>query len=238
VQGAWIIIGILAALFSALRSASATTQAMSGATAAEHVSFPTEDGGLVFGDLYGQGARGVVLAHGGSFNKESWEKQAEQLAASGFRVLAIDFRGYGRSRGPGQGNIYTAPLHLDVLAAVRYLRKTGAKTVSVVGGSMGGAAAGDASIESKQGEIHRLVLLGAAPNRPADKLKAPALFIVARDDANETGPRLPGIRAQYEKAPQPKELLILEGSAHAQYLFQTDQSERVMREIVRFISAP
>jgi acetyl esterase/lipase len=34
-----------------------------------------------------------------------------------------------------------APLHLDVLAAVRYLRKMGAKTVSVVGGSMGGGAA-------------------------------------------------------------------------------------------------
>src|SRR2546429_5397638 len=32
-------------------------------------------------------------------------------------------------------------LHLDVLAAVRYLRKNGAKSVSVVGGSMGGGAA-------------------------------------------------------------------------------------------------
>jgi acetyl esterase/lipase len=29
-----------------------------------------------------------------------------------------------------------APLHLDVLAALRYLRKNGAKSVSVVGGSM------------------------------------------------------------------------------------------------------
>ena len=31
----------------------------------------------------------------------------------------------------------SAPLHLDVLAAVRYLRKTGAKRVSVVGGQHG-----------------------------------------------------------------------------------------------------
>jgi pimeloyl-ACP methyl ester carboxylesterase len=202
----------------------------------EHVSFPTEDGGLVYGDLYGRGDRGVVLSHGGQFNKESWEKQAGQLVASGFRVLAIDFRGYGQSRGPGQADIYSAPLFLDVLAAVRYLHKMGAKTVSVVGGSMGGAAAGDASIASESGEIHRLVLLGAAPNRPADKLKSPVLFIVARDDANAAGPRLPRIRAQYERAPEPKELIILEGSAHAQFLFQTNQGERVMREIVRFIS--
>jgi pimeloyl-ACP methyl ester carboxylesterase len=102
---------------------------------------------------------------------------------------------------------------------------------------MGGTAAGDASIASELGEIYRLVLLGASPNGPAEKLKAPTLFIVARDDESGDGPRLPGIRAQYDKTPEPKELIILEGSAHAQYLFQTDQGERVMREILRFLSA-
>jgi pimeloyl-ACP methyl ester carboxylesterase len=206
------------------------------AAAQEHVSFPTQDGGLIYADLYGTGDRGVVLAHGGPFNKESWAKQARALDSAGFRVLAIDFRGYGRSRGPGQADPLSAPLHLDVLAAVRYLRKTGAKTVSVVGGSMGGGAAGDASIASEPGEIDRLVFLGASPNGPADKLKAPALFIVARDDASADGPRLPQIRAQYEKAHEPKELIILDGSAHAQFLFQTNQGERVMREILRFLS--
>lgn len=78
-------------------------------------------------------------------------------------------------------------------------------------------------------------MLGAAPNKPADKLKSPSLFIVARDDTSGDGPRLPGIREQYERAPQPKKLVVLEGSAHAQYLFQTDQAERVMREIVQWL---
>src|SRR5260370_28860664 len=102
---------------------------------------------------------------------------------------------------------------------------------------MGGGAGGDVSILSERGEMHGLVFLDAAPNGSAEKLKAPSLFIVARDDASADGPRLPGIRAQYEKAPQPKELIILEGSAHAQFLFQTDQGQRVMREILRFLSA-
>src|SRR5712675_263303 len=119
-----------------------------GAAAQKTVSFPTEDGGVVFADIYGVGERGVVLAHGGRFNKESWEKQARALTSAGYRVLALDFRGYGNSRGPGQSQPMDAPLHLDVLAAVRYLRKMGAKSVSVIGGSMGAGAAGDASIAS------------------------------------------------------------------------------------------
>jgi len=201
------------------------------------VSFPTDDGGVVYADVYGEGGRAVVLAHGGQFNKESWEKQARKLTGAGFRVLALDFRGYGKSRGPGDSDPMDAPLYKDVLASVRYLRNTGANSISVVGASMGGWAAGDASIASQPGEIDRLVFLGSAPSGPADKLKSPSLFIVARDDANEDGPRLPAIRQQYDKAPEPKELIILDGSAHAQFLFQTDQGERVMREILRFLSA-
>ena len=211
---------------------------LAGVDAAQKtVSFPTEDGGLVYADVYGKGNKGVVLAHGGRFNKESWEKQAQMLAAAGFRVLALDFRGYGKSRGPGDSAPMDAPLHLDILAAVRYLHKSGTKSMSVVGGSMGGGAAGDASIASQPGEINRIVFLGALPNGPADKLKSASLFIVARDDASEDGPRLPGIQKQYEKAPEPKELIIFDGSAHAQFLFQTNQGERVMREILRFLSA-
>jgi len=207
------------------------------ASAQKTVSFLTEDGATIYADLYGDGPKAVLLAHGGRFNKESWKPQAEALAAAGFRVLAIDFRGYGKSTGPGAADPTGAPLHLDELAAVRYLHAAGAKTVSIVGASMGGGAAADASIASKPGEIDRIVFLGSAPYGQADKLKSASLFIVARDDTSGDGPRLPGIQAQFDKAPQPKQLIILDGSAHAQYLFATDQGERVMREILRFLTA-
>ena len=160
------------------------------------------------------------------------------LEKAGFRVLAIDFRGYGRSRGPGDADPLSAPLHLDVLAAVRYLREMGVKTVSVVGGSMGGGAAGDASVEAEPGEIDRLVFLGSggSDNHP-EKMKGRKLFIIARDDLGPADiPRLPKVRENYGKTPAPKELIIVEGSAHAQFLFATDQGERVMREILRFLA--
>ena len=38
------------------------------AAAQQPTSFPTADGGLMYADLYGKGARAVVLAHGGRFN--------------------------------------------------------------------------------------------------------------------------------------------------------------------------
>ena len=203
----------------------------------EHTSFPTEDGGLIYADLYGNSERGVVLAHGGRFTKESWQPQAQSLARAGFHILAFDFRGFGKSHGPGDTDMYTAPMHLDVLAAVRYLRKNGAKTVSVIGGSFGGGAAADASIASQPGEIDRLILLAADRVGAPERIKSPLLVIVARDDASGDGPRLPHIRAWFEKAPEPKQLIVVDGSAHAQFLFQTDQRDRVMKEVLRFLTA-
>lgn len=207
--------------------------------AQERVAFATSDSGLIHADLFGNGERGVALAHGGRFNKESWAEQARTLAAAGFRVLALDFRGYGQSRGRGQDDPLSAPLHLDVLAAVRYLKKNGAKSVAVVGGSMGGGAAANASIAAEAGEIDRLVLLAPMAIDHPERMKGRKLFIAAANDTTASGkPRLIKIREQFENAPEPKELVILEGYAHAQALFQTEQGERLMREIMKFLSKP
>jgi alpha/beta superfamily hydrolase len=227
---------ILAITVSALAFSSASGK-QTASEPPEQVSFPTQDGGLIYANLYGKGDRGVVLAHGGRFTKESWEKQAQVLVKAGFRVLAIDFRGRGQSRGGVRTNPNDNGERFDVLAAVRYLRQSGAKTVSVVGASLGGWAAADASVEAKPGEIDRLVLLAHSPIDKPEQIKGQKLFIVCRDDANDAGLRLPRIREQYEKAPDPKELVILEGSAHAQFIFATDQGERLMAEILRFLSA-
>jgi esterase/lipase len=126
-----------------------------------------------------------------------------------------------------------------VRGAVRYLRKAGAKTVSVVGASFGGDPAAEASVEAEPGEIDRLVLLANGGIDKPEQMKGRKLFITCRDDL---GPgdklRLPKIREQYERALGPKELVILEGSAHAQFIFATDQGDRLLREILRFLSEP
>jgi hypothetical protein len=65
------------------------------------------------------------------------------------------------------------------------------------------------------------------------------LFIMSRDDIiGDNTPRLPDIRRQYERASDPKEFVVLDGSAHAQFIFATNQGDRLMRDVLRFLSAP
>lgn len=204
------------------------------------VTFPLQGKPVeIQADLYGNGTRGVVLAHGGPFNKESWKKQAQALADSGFLVLAIRFRGDAfNPDGSPDSSGSTADNAADVLAAVSYLHRIGVKSVSAVGASLGGDAVGEADAQSKPGNIARIVILGSSGGDVPEKLNGRKLFIVARDDRSGSGLRLPEISSNYEKAPQPKKLVILEGSAHAQYLFDTDQGPRVLKEILRFLSQP
>jgi pimeloyl-ACP methyl ester carboxylesterase len=202
------------------------------------VSIPAPGDGPVAADLYGTGDRGVVLAHGGRFDKSSWKAQAHALADAGFRVAAIDFRAAVQARAGRESPCLYDPacLAVDVLAAVRYLRATGAKTVAVVGASLGGGGAAQAAVDAADGEIDGVVLIAHVPIAAPERMKGRKLFVVARGDLGPgDAPRLPVIREQYEKAPGPKELLILEGSAHAQFIFETSEGARLMREIVRFL---
>lgn len=210
------------------------------AIAQQTVTIPLPDGhASIQADLYGNGARGIVLAHGGRFGKESWAPQAQVLAQKGFTVLAVQFRGDkknldGSSSAEGAYEDNAA----DVLAAVRYLHSKGMRSVSAIGASLGGDAVGDADAQSNPGEFDRVVFLGSEGGSHPEKLTGRKLYIVARNDTSGDGPRLPGIKAHYAKAPQPKKLVIVEGSAHAQYLFGTDEGPRVLNEILKFITQP
>ena len=220
---------------------SALTLIASRLSAQTPVSIRADDGGLITADGYGSGNRGVVLAHGGRFDRTSWRDQAEELAVAGFRVVAIDFRAAVEARaGRETPCLYDETcLARDVLGAARYLRAEGAKSVFVVGASLGGGAAAQAAVEAAPGEIERVVLLAHMTIASPEKIQGRKLFIVARHDTGSGDvPRLPAIQAQFEKATNPKELVVLDGSAHAQFIFQTDQARRLMREILKFLTDP
>lgn len=202
------------------------------------ITIPLPSGqAFIQADLYGDGDRGIVLAHGGRFGKESWAPQAKVLAQKGFTVLAVQFRGDKKNPdGSTSAEGAYEDNAVDVLAAVRYLHAKGIGSVSAIGASLGGDAVGDADVQSSPGEFDRVVFLGSEGGSHPESLTGRKLYLVARDDISGDGPRLPGIQAHYAKAHQPKKLSIVNGSAHAQYLFGTDQGPKVMNEILQFIT--
>jgi len=193
----------------------------------EEVSFETADGGTIYANLYGEGSHAVILGHGRVFNKESWHELALAIEAKGLSVLAVDFRGYGKSK---EGRRPDAR-HLDLLGGMRFLKNRGAEKVSLLGGSMGGGAAAQAAVDSKEGEIEKLILLAHVPVGAPKKLKGDKLFIVSEGDRLASS-----VKSQYQKAAKPKRLEILGGSAHAQHIFKTEQGDALTKMIVDFLA--
>lgn len=76
----------------------------------------------------------VILIHGWPLSSDSWDDQTMALAQAGYRAIAYDRRGFGRSTQPWSGYDYDT-LADDLAAVVEY---TGAKDAVVVGFSMGG----------------------------------------------------------------------------------------------------
>ena len=78
--------------------------------------------------------RPVIFMSGWPLSSDSWDDHAMALADSGYRTIAYDRRGFGRSSQPWSG--YDYDTLADDLAAV--IEQTGAKDAVLVGFSMGG----------------------------------------------------------------------------------------------------
>lgn len=78
--------------------------------------------------------RPVVLIHGWPLSAESWRAQVPVLKAAGYRVVAYDRRGFGRSEKPADG--YEYDTLADDLAGV--LEQLDLQDATLVGFSMGG----------------------------------------------------------------------------------------------------
>ncbi|MEU4557695.1 alpha/beta hydrolase [Actinoplanes sp. NPDC023936] len=93
----------------------------------------TSDGTQIFYKDWGTG-RPVVLSHGWPLNSDSWEAQQLFLAENGYRVIAHDRRGHGKSTQTWHGNemdTYAA----DLAAVIDHLDL---RDVTLVGFSTGG----------------------------------------------------------------------------------------------------
>jgi pimeloyl-ACP methyl ester carboxylesterase len=81
-------------------------------------------------------AHPVLLIHGLGVSSTSWQLQIEPLVKSGFRVIAPDCRGFGRSSYPGKTSIQSMANDL-----IQLLSELGLENLHIVGISMGGVIA-------------------------------------------------------------------------------------------------
>ncbi len=117
-----------------LASAAAFALPLSARAETRSARIRTKDSTELHVQEWGSGPRAVILTHAWPLSAEIWDHQAAALAEAGYRVIAYDRRGFGRSGQPQAG--YDFDTLADDLAAV--IAETGARDITLVGYSMGG----------------------------------------------------------------------------------------------------
>ena len=142
-------------------------------------------------DDRGGGGRAVVLIHGWPLSAQAWAPQVQVLQAAGYRVVAYDRRGFGRSDKPDSGYDY------DTLAddLQRVMDQCELQNVTLVGFSMGGGEVARYIARCGESRLHSVVFAAAVP---------PYLMKTAD---NPEGPLTP------EKAREKKEALAQDRNA-------------------------
>ncbi|GJG94890.1 alpha/beta fold hydrolase [Cupriavidus pauculus] len=118
----------------------------------------TKDGTRIFYKDWGSG-RPVVFSHGWPLDADAWDAQMLFLVQKGFRVIAHDRRGHGRSDQPAQGN--NMDTYADDLAAV--LDALDIKGATLVGHSTGGGEVARYIGRHGTKRVAKAVLIGAVP---------------------------------------------------------------------------
>ncbi|WP_293676357.1 alpha/beta hydrolase [uncultured Phenylobacterium sp.] len=139
------------------------------------VSIRAKDSTTLFHRDWGEG-RPVVFVSSWAMTSEMWAYQVAHLADDGFRCIAFDRRGHGRSDAPAGG--YDLDTLADDLGAV--IDGLGLKEVDIVSHSMGGAETARYLGRHGTGRVRRVAMLAPAGpcmvQRPDNAYGAPQAF--------------------------------------------------------------
>jgi non-heme chloroperoxidase len=162
-----VMLGAASAAIAAGLSAAALAQT----TSAKAISFSTptngkqimntittKDGIEIFYKDWGSG-QPIVFHHGWPLSSDDWDAQMLYFVKRGYRVIAHDRRGHGRSSQVGDGHDmdhYAA----DAVAVVEHLDL---RNAIHIGHSTGGGEAARYVARHGRGRVAKLVLIGAVP---------------------------------------------------------------------------
>jgi non-heme chloroperoxidase len=118
----------------------------------------TKDGTQIFYKDWGKG-RPVVFSHGWPLSADAWDAQMLFLGSKGFRVIAHDRRGHGRSEQTWDGN--DMDTYADDLAAL--IEQLDLQDATLVGHSTGGGEVAHYIGRHGTQRVAKAVLIGAVP---------------------------------------------------------------------------
>lgn len=159
VMGAGVAVAALAVAAPVLASQVGSSQAKGNGRREQGSSYLTlRDGTELFYKDWGSG-QPIVFHHGWPLSGDDWDNQMLFFLSKGYRVIAHDRRGHGRSSQTAQGNdmdTYAADLaelaeHLDLKNAVH------------IGHSTGGGEVARYVARHGAGRVAKAVLIGAVP---------------------------------------------------------------------------
>ena len=139
----------------------------------------TKDGTEIYHKDWGQG-RPVVFSHGWPLSADAWDPQMLFLGQNGYRVIAHDRRGHGRSSQPWNGN--DMDTYADDLAAL--VEALDLKDATLVGHSTGGGEVTRYIGRHGSGRVAGAVLIGAVPPLMLKTAKNPGGLPISVFDEN------------------------------------------------------
>jgi len=120
----------------------------------------TKDGTNIFYKDWGpRNARPIVFHHGWPLSSDDWDNQMLYFLEQGYRVVAHDRRGHGRSDQTDTGN------EMDTYASdvIELARHLDLKDAVHIGHSTGGGEVARYAARAEKGRIAKAVLIGAVP---------------------------------------------------------------------------
>lgn len=183
------------------------------------VQITASDGKTLYGSFYaGNGdGKAVILLHELYTNRSSWKPLVQPLLDNGFKVLAIDLRGYGKTK----GKINWKQAQKDTVEWSDWLKtQPGVQAIELVGSSMGANLAlnGCAAIEGCLGAVAISPGLNYFGVKTADAVQAgfPALIVYADRDSYPKN----DVPKMQELGSDHLEILLYTGRTHGMGLFK------------------
>lgn len=120
----------------------------------------TKDGaGIFYKDWGPKNAQAIMFHHGWPLSADDWDNQMLFFLSKGFRVIAHDRRGHGRSSQTWEGN----DMDTYVADVIELTDALNLKDAIHIGHSTGGGEVARYTARAKPGRVAKAVLIGAVP---------------------------------------------------------------------------